>query len=266
MDRSRITSLQNPRIKSAVKLRKRRERDRLDLIIIEGLRELIRALDAGTVVREVFICPQHAVGKDEKKAIAALDLGGARAYEVSSRVFAKLAYREASSCVVAVAQKRAHDLRSLPASGNPFYLVVDAVEKPGNLGAMLRSVDAAGAAGLIVSDPGTDLYNPNVIRASLGTIFNVPVAVADAETAIRWLKERRIRIFAATPEGKVPYTDVDLSSPCAIVVGREDLGLGGGWLEAADDGILIPMKGTGDSLNVSAAAAVLLYEALRQRT
>jgi TrmH family RNA methyltransferase len=266
MDQTRITSIQNTRIKSAAKLRKRRERDRQDLMLIEGLRELTRALEAGIDVREVFICPPHVSSEDEKRAIAALGLGGARRFEVNSKVYAKLAYREASSCLVAVAQKRTHELESLPTAGNPFYLVVDAVEKPGNLGAMLRSADAAGAAGIIVSDPGTDIYNPNVIRASLGTIFTVPVAVADAESAIRWLRDRNIRIFAATPEGSVPYTDVDLSFPCAIVVGREDLGLGGRWLEAANEGILIPMKGRADSLNVSAAAAVLLYEALRQRT
>ena len=266
MGQTRITSLHNPRIKSVVKLRKRRERDRQDLMLIEGFRELTRALDAGIDVREVFICPHHVSSEDEKQAIAALELGEARRFEVNSKVYAKLAYREASSCLVAVARKRTHELESMPAVGNPFYLVVDAVEKPGNLGAMLRSADAAGAAGLIVTDPGTDIYNPNVIRASLGTIFTVPLAVADAESAIRWLKGQSIGIFAATPEGGVPYTDVDLSSPCAIVVGREDLGLGGRWLEAADEGILIPMRGKADSLNVSAAAAVLLYEALRQRT
>ena len=266
MEHSRITSLQNPRIKSVVKLRKRRERDRLGLMLIEGLRELSRALDAGIAVEEVYICPSRATGKEEMDAIAALSVEGVNAFEVSSSVFSKLAYREASSSLVAVARKRIHELESLPATDHPFYLVVDAVEKPGNLGAMLRSADAAGAAGLIVSDPGTDLYNPNIIRSSLGTVFTVPVAVADAAAAVDWLRRRNIRIFAASPEGGVLYTGIDLTSPCAIVVGREDLGVSDEWLEAADRRILIPMKGRADSLNVSAAAAVLLYEAVRQRT
>lgn len=266
MENSRITSLQNPRIKSVVRLRKRRERDRLGLMLVEGLRELSRALDAGIAVEEVFICPSRSTGKEEKSPVGAYGLEGVKVFEVSSRVFAKLAYREASSSLVAVARKRTHELESLPAVDNPFYLVVDAVEKPGNLGAILRSADAAGTAGLIVSDPGTDLYNPNIIRSSLGTVFTVPVAVADAAKAVEWLQRRNIRIFAASPEGSVSYTGADLASPCAIVVGREDLGLSDTWLEAADQRILIPMKGRADSLNVSAAAAVLLYEAVRQRT
>ena len=154
----------------------------------------------------------------------------------------------------------------LPPVDDPFYLVADAVEKPGNLGAILRTADAAGVTGLIVSDPGTDLYNPNVIRSSLGTVFSVPVAMADSGAAAEWLKQRDITIITSSPDADTPFSSVDLTGPCAVVVGSEELGAGETWFEASDIRIRIPMMGIADSLNVSVAAAVLMYEALRQRT
>lgn len=259
-----ITSPQNERIKAVMRLSKRRERDRAGVMVIEGLREIDRALGAGIAFVEAYHCP---AGESPETAglLDRLRRSGVPIVEVGAPVYRRIAYREESGGLVAVARVPAASLDALPLRERPLYLVMDAVEKPGNLGAVMRSADGAGADGVIVADAAADPWNPNAIRASIGTIFTVPLAVAPAEEAVRWLRARRARIIAAALEGSKPYAGLDLSGACALVVGSEDRGLDATWLRAADERIRIPMKGAADSLNVAAAAAILLYEALRQR-
>ena len=261
-----ISSLQNPAVKSLVKLRKKRERDSSGLILIEGTRELCSALKSGIVIEDIFICPSLAENEEREKLSAELDRRDIRQTEVTPQVFEKLTYRGSSSYLVATARKKRYDLDDLDPGNLPFYLVVDSVEKPGNLGAIFRSADGAGTTGVLISDPVTDLGNPNVIRASLGTVFSLPSAVSPADDIIAWLKKNNIGIIATTPLGKLSYAEVDLTGPSAIIVGSEDKGLGEKWINACDLEVMLPMLGTADSLNVSAAASIVLYEALRQRT
>jgi TrmH family RNA methyltransferase len=261
-----VSSPRNPRIRAAARLRKRSERDRRGLILVEGIRELRHAVRAGVPVREVFFCPELFRSDEEHGLLHELVGRSIDCVRVARRVFAKLAYREGTGGFVAVAERAERMLEGIEPVTNPLILVVDAVEKPGNLGAILRTADAAGVTGLIVSNPRTDLTNPNIIRASLGTVFTVPWVQAPAAEAVRWLKDKGIAIVAATPAADtVAYTDADLHSPCAIVVGSEDTGAGAIWLEASDVRVRIPMKGQADSLNVSVSASIILYEALRQR-
>jgi TrmH family RNA methyltransferase len=261
----KITSPANPRIKSVVRLGKKKERLLTGLMAVEGIREISRAATAGVVFREAYFCPEIASGRDAEKLLADLGSRGAYLVEVSAAVFDKLAYREGAGGIVAVAERGEHSLESLRLGENTLVIVVDHLEKPGNLGAVFRSADGSGADAVIVSDPSAELSNPNVIRASLGTVFTVQSAVAPAAAVIDFLRERGILIVATAPEAELEYCEADLSSPCAVVVGSEDRGLGDEWLNAADVKVTIPMRGAADSLNASAAAAILLYEALRQR-
>ncbi len=261
----KITSPSNPRIKSIIRLGRKSERISTGLMPVEGVREISRAADAGVAIREVYFCPDIADGEQEGRLLDRLAAAGAQMTEVSGVVFGKIAYRESVGGILAVAERREYPLEDLPIGANPLLLVVDHLEKPGNLGAIFRSADGAGATGVIVSDPSAEISNPNVIRASLGTVFAVPKAVAPAADAIPWLKGNGIAIMATTPDAKTPWNEADLASPSAIVLGSEDRGLGDEWLKAADVRVIIPMRGAADSLNVSAAAAILLYEALRQR-
>jgi len=265
VERFDITSTHNPRIKSIVHLQKRRERDRAGLFMIEGAREIDRALRGGVTLDEVFVCPPLATGEEERAAIGRIQSQGITITSVARRVFARIAYRETTGGLVAVAAQPRFALTGLPRTGLPLYLVIAGVEKPGNLGALVRSADGAGATGLIVTDPGTDLCNPNIIRSSLGTIFTVPIASAAAGEAICWLREKEVRVIVSSPHADAAYWDADLSGACAIVVGSEDTGVGREWIEATDLLVSIPMRGAADSLNVSATAAILLYEAQRQR-
>lgn len=260
-----ITSTSNDRVKRAVALRDKRERDATGLMLIEGVREIERAMRAGVALERVYVCRAVIERDEEHSLMASLIESRSRVVEVAARVFEKITYRGGSGGFLAVARQPVTALADLPAAGDALFLVVEAVEKPGNLGAILRSADGSGAAGVIACGAGTDLYNPNVIRASLGTIFTVPCVRTEAAETVRWLKETGTAIVTATPGGEVPYTTADLTGRCAIAVGSEDAGLSAPWFEAADHRVLIPMKGAADSLNVSATAAILLYEALRQR-
>jgi TrmH family RNA methyltransferase len=259
-----ITSPQNPRIKSVLRLQKKRERDRAGLITIEGVRELARALGAGVAIREIYLSPETA-GAEADAIVGELRARSVPIFTVGRAAFAKIAYREDSGGLVAVAERPRTGFDRLSGSPDALFLVVDAVEKPGNLGALLRSADAVGVTGLIVASPGVDLFNPNAIRASLGAVFTVPLAAGAPEEAIAWLKGKGVRIVVTTPNAATRYSDANLTRSAAIVVGREDTGVSRPWIEAADLAISIPMRGAVDSLNVSAAAAILLYEALRQR-
>jgi TrmH family RNA methyltransferase len=264
-----LTSPHNPHIKAALRLEKHSERAQRRLTLVEGVREVSRALEAGIAPVEAFVCPElvdHSRLGDALARLARLDAERrTHLYSVTPEVFARLAVREESGGVVLVIPFVDTGLEHLPLQASPFFAVIDRPEKPGNLGAILRTADAAGVDGVVVCG-GVDLHNPNVVRASLGALFTVPVAEASAAEAIAWLTARQIRIVAATPDAVTRYTAVDLTGPVAIVMGSEAEGLSSQWLAAADEQVMIPMAGRIDSLNLATATALLLYEVVRQRT
>jgi len=265
---SLISSPQNPGVKAVIKLRKRRERDRQGLMIVEGYRELLRAVEAGLPLRTLYYSPAHYQGTNERGLVERAQLNGARLLEVSERVFTKMAYRDRPEGLLAVAPIPGDSLQELEAkfdSEQPFVMVVEGIEKPGNLGTILRTADAAGVDAVIVCDEVTDVYNPNVVRASIGTLFTVPLARASSEETISWLRERGIPSFAATPAADKLYAAAPLNPPCALVVGAEQFGLTKLWLEGADAAVRIPMNGYADSLNVAQAATILMFEVVRRR-
>ncbi len=254
-----ITSTRNPAVKAALALSKRRERDREQRFVIEGAKELGRALAAGVAVDTVFTAdPDHELAERARRE------AGARVLTVSGDVLARLAYP-----VVAVAHTFDVGLARLDPGPAPLILVMAEVEKPGNIGAMLRTAAAAGVDAVIVADPVADVFNPNVVRASVGALFTVPVAVAPGAEVLAWLAAREVGVFAATPDGGRPHWEVPLTGAVAVVVGAEHAGLPPAWLEAAAGRLTIPMADEAtsgaDSMNVGTAAAVLLFEAVRQR-
>jgi len=260
-----IASPSNPRIKAAVRLRDHRERHGTGLTIVDGARELRRALEAGVVVEEAFVHLPFVRTADARAALDRLHDGDVSIVEVSEAAFEKVAFGDRSDGIVAIVRVPGTSLNALRLPPEPLVTVLEGVEKPGNVGAVLRSADGAGADALVIADPRTDIFNPNAIRASLGTIFSVPIG-ADTTPQVRlWLDTWVPRLIAARPEAEMLPWDVDLTGPVAIVLGNEADGLGTRW--AGDDviGVRIPMRGVADSLNVSIAAAVLLYEARRQR-
>lgn len=261
-----ITSLQNPKIKQALDLRDRKHRDESGLFLIEGYREILRASSHGWKMKTLFFCRDLFLGENEECLIQEIAALGTSVYSCSEKAFAKISYRDRPDGLLAIAPKREMPLHQLKAKNDtPFYVIAEAIEKPGNLGTILRSCDAAGADGLILCDRCTDLYNPNVVRASVGTLFTVPSLEADGQKALSWLKEQKIAILAATPHAEKTFTEVDLTGPIAIAVGTEQLGLSDRWMNEADIQVKIPMHGDADSLNVAMATTLLLYEARRQR-
>jgi TrmH family RNA methyltransferase len=260
-----ITSFQNPHVKHAVRLRDRRHREKQGRILIDGARELRRAIDAGVRLIEVFVCEPLCHNREARRLLATLPSTGATVYSLVEPVFSRLAFGERAEGVLGVAAMPEATLDRLRLPDLPLVAVLEGVEKPGNVGAVLRSADAAGVSAVIVADPQTDLFNPNAIRASLGTIFSMPVASATAADALRWLRREGLAIFAARVDGSIPYTEADFRGPSAIVLGSEARGLTASWSGAEVTAIRLPMRGVADSLNVSATAAVLFYEALRQR-
>lgn len=260
-----ITSLQNPRVKNLVKLRDRGPRDEQQVFLVEGYRAIARALERGVRPREVFFCRDWFLGINEDALLRQAGEAGAELIELGREAFAKVAYRdrpEGLLAIVAQWRKAPEDL-ALPAE--PFLLVVEAIEKPGNLGTLLRGADAAGVDAVIVCDPVTDLFNPNVVRSSTGVLFAVPVALGSTREVIAFLRGRGIRTVATTPAAASSLYDCRLTGPLAVVMGSEQFGLGAEWLEAADEKVRIPMAGQADSLNVAMAAMVTLFEAVRQR-
>ena len=260
-----VSSFTNPRIKAASALRDRRERDRTGHTLVDGARELRRALDAGVEVVEAFVCEPLLAGPDAR---AALDLLRARGFDIqptSEPVFAKLAFGERAEGLLAVVRIPPTALSDLSLPDDPLVAVIEGVEKPGNVGAVLRSADGAGVDAVVAASPRTDLFNPNAIRASAGTVFHVPIAAASSAEVLVWLRQSNLRIVAARVDAERPYTEADLRGPLAVVLGAEVDGLTDAW--AADDieAVRLPMLGAADSLNVSVSAAVLLYEARRQR-
>jgi len=260
-----ITSSANPRVRAVIRLRDRGPRDETGLTIIDGARELLRALDAGIEVREGFTCASLLRASDARLAAARLRSGPAPCWEVSPAVFTRAAFGDRAEGVLAVVRTPGTALDRLQLPAEPLVLVAEAVEKPGNLGAILRSADGAGVDAVIAASPRTDLFNPNAIRASVGTIFALPLAAAPTGTVLDWLRSQRIRIVTARPDARQLAGDADLTGAVAIVVGTEAEGLSDGWAGPGIEAIRLPMLGVADSLNVAAASAVLLYEARRQR-
>jgi TrmH family RNA methyltransferase len=264
-----ISSLQNPKIKEIVHLRERHGRDKSDLFIIEGYRELLRATDAGWTIQTLFICPELFLGTNESALIERLRHQRATIFSCTEKVCQKISYRDRPDGLIALAvQKRLHlaDLDFIfKKKEAPLFVVAEAIEKPGNLGTILRSSDAVLVDGLIVCDRCTDIYNPNVVRASVGTLFTVPTVEAKGEETLQWLRNHGVSILAATPHADQEFTQVDLTKPIAIAVGTEQLGLSERWMKEADLQVRIPMRGIADSLNVAMATTLLLYEADRQR-
>ena len=261
-----ITSRRNPRVKNAVQLRDRRDRDGQSRIIVDGARELECAILGGVDIVEVFVCPELFHTERCELAINAVSATSANVLTVSRDVFGRIAYGDRAEGIVGVAKTPTHSLGELSMGSNPLVLVLESVEKPGNVGAVIRSADGAGASAVIVADAPTDLYNPNIIRASLGTIFTLPVCEATSADAFAWLQSHDFRIYSALVDGQHLYTDQDYPGPTALLLGSETSGLSPIWNTDDVRSIRLPMCGTSDSLNVSAAAAVLMYEAHRQRS
>ena len=270
-----ITSGQNPKIKELLALQeKSRERRRQGLFVVEGRRELEHCLDAGFTPDTIFICPEifscHPEARPELvegRSEGSYPFGDrCKTFHVSPEVYEKIAYRGGTEGIIAEMRYKERKLEDIKLSENPLVIVLESVEKPGNLGAVLRSADAAGADAVIICDPLTDFYNPNLIRASIGAIFSRQVAAASSEETIEWLKGHGLQILTAQLQDSSLYYDTPMTGPTAIVMGTESTGLTDIWSKAADKHIRIPMLGALDSLNVSVSAAILLFEAVRQRS
>jgi TrmH family RNA methyltransferase len=261
----RITSTANPRIKAAAQLRDARHRRASGLTLVDGTREVRRALDAGVEVVEAFICEPLLAGADARAALDALEARGTPTHRTSEAAFAKVAFGERAEGIVAIVRSPSTALSHLDLPADALLIVIEGVEKPGNVGAVLRSADGAGADAVIAASPRTDLWNPNVIRASAGTAFTVPLASAPTGEVLAWLRANDVRILAARVGGARRYTDSELTGRVALVMGAEDEGLTDAWTGDDIEAISLPMHGVADSLNVSVTAAILLYEARRQR-
>ena len=258
-----ITSAQNPKIKDLLALQeKSKERRKKGLFVVEGRRELLHCVEAGYEPYAVFYCPDIISNADFDAVVENCDCNY---YEIPQHLYDKVAYRGGTEGVIAELHCKEMNLESLKPKENPLVVILESVEKPGNLGAVLRSADASGVDAVIVCDPLTDMYNPNLIRSSIGAIFTVPVATATSEETIKWLKDNNIKIYTAQLQDSEWYYDTDMKGATAIVMGTEATGLTTAWRKAADAHIKIPMLGKLDSLNVSVSAAILMFEAVRQR-
>jgi RNA methyltransferase, TrmH family len=264
-DKEIITSVYNPRVKNVEGLREKKARDSRRLMLIDGYRAVSLALNNQIPLKELFYCEKFFKSREEKVLIERAEKNGAKIFCLNEKVFARVAYGDNPEGILAVAGQVKKDLADLPLGKSALYLVLESLEKPGNLGAILRTADAAAVCGIIVCDSRTDIYNPNVIRSSLGAFFTIPVVESSVTAALTWLKEQRIKILTTTLQAKLEYTRIDYADPCAIVLGSEDKGVSSAWLDAADFKVKIPMQGQVDSLNVATAAAIILYEALRQK-
>ena len=273
MEENVITSVQNARIKHVVALQQKSSLRREEgLFVVEGKREIEHCIACGYEVKEVFVIHNSQLTIDNSQLTvdnSQLTINNFPVTIVSPQVYEKMAYRGTTEGIIAVVKCKEHQLTILNSQftikDNPLVVVLEGVEKPGNIGAILRTAEAAGVDAVIVCDPLTDVYNPNLIRASIGGVFSVPVAVSTSKECIAFLKEHRIRILTAQLQDSYDYYDYDMKGATAIVMGTESTGLTDQWREAADAHIRIPMLGRLDSLNVSVSAAILMYEAVRQR-
>jgi TrmH family RNA methyltransferase len=257
-----ISSFQNPKIKQLAVWRKGRERVTDGVMLIEGYEELSLAARGGVVLREVYHCPE-LMGEGQRSLLDRV--GQAEVYELSRPVFEKVAYREGPDGWLAVADAPRRRLADVKLRAAPLVLVIEGVEKPGNIGAMLRTADAAGVDAVVIIDAPTDLGNPNIVRSSKGTLFSVPVVEAGRDETVAWLRKHNIQLLAATPAAEKVYTAVDMTGGVAVAVGAEKPGLTDELMQQADLRLRIPMAGKIDSLNVATSAALLLFEAVRQR-
>ena len=259
---TRIESPKNPQVKALVKLRERRMREREKRYLIEGAREVGRALSAGVELETLYICEGFLNAEGEEVLARANHL---KRIDLSELAFRKVSYRDTPDGLLAVAPMLETSLESVTVTQNALFLVVDGLEKPGNLGALLRTADAVDVDAVFVTGAGTDLTNPNVIRASMGSVFSRPVLNVEADRLLAWLRAHEVTIVATTPHTQTSYWEADYTEAVAIVLGAEHEGLSEAWLEAAQSRVSIPMRGLADSLNVGTAGALLLYEAVRQR-
>ncbi len=266
MEDAYIQSRHNEQIKNLVKLRERKYRDRQERFLVEGLRELSHALQAGYAIENLYYCPEHFPTEAHSEFIRTR-----RASEhpdlirLSPEAFDKATQREGPDGIIAVGHQQSHALEALQLPEHPLLLILEGIEKPGNLGAILRSADGAGADAVILVDCVLDLYNPNAIRSSQGLLFALPLVTAERDSLAQWLAEHQIQTCATTPAASIPHWDCDFTQASALLLGSEQSGLSDYWIQSAAQTILIPMAGQADSLNVAATAAVCLYEARRQR-
>lgn len=258
-----ISSVQNSWIKKLIQLQeKSRERKKNNLFLVEGVREVSIANKAGYEVEHIIYCPDVL---DEQYQSFLKTFPSLIHVSVSREVYQKLAYREKTEGLIAVVKSKSHDLDSLNLPGNPLILVAESIEKPGNIGAILRTADAAAVDAVILADPRTDLYNPNVIRSSVGGVFTNQIAMGSSADVIAYLQQKNIQIFSAILQEAVDYSTQDYTQASAIVVGTEATGLSAIWRKASTQNIIVPMQGVIDSMNVSVAASILIFEAKRQR-
>ncbi len=262
-----ISSTTNQKVKDSIKLRDKQERDKTNLFGVEGEKEILRAVNSGFVLVDVFFCRKALSGLSQEILTKIVERKETNVYEVSNDVFRKLVLRESSGGLWAVFSRRILTFKTVKLSDNPFILVLDNIEKPGNLGAILRSADGAGVEAVFLTGSSCDIYNPNVIRASLGTVFSLPIVVTDEKEMIEFCKNSKIKIAGAALDKRAAiYTSQDFHGSTAVVLGSEAKGLGKALLDSCDVLVKIPMKGSADSLNVGAAATIFVYEVLRQRT
>ena len=261
-----IKSLQNPLIKQAVALREAKERRESGLTLIDGVREIYRAYAAEVEIEKVLVCSALLRERQDQHVLGLLKQRQVKIIEIVESVFEKIAFGQRLEGLLAIARVPQRSVSDLKPAGNALYVIAEGLEKPGNIGAILRTCDAADVDGLLLVDSKTDLYNPNVIRASTGTVFSVPTAIANNQAIVDFLDRYKIKTCSLFPESAKSYTDIDLTGPMAIVLGSEDKGLSEFWRKQADMDMKIPMKGKADSLNVSVCAAIVIYEAIRQRS
>lgn len=260
-DSKHIMSLKNPLVKKVMGLKaKSRDRKKSGLFVIEGQRELELAIKAGYEIEQLLVCPDISNGIPSQEFQHPFPM-----VQLSREVYEKMAHRGSTEGVMAIASLKDHDLGSIVLRENPLVLVAEAPEKPGNIGALLRTADAANLDAVLIANPKSDLYNPNVIRSSVGCVFTTQIGMGGTEETIRFLKSKNIRIFCAALTASQKYTHSNFTGPSAIVVGTEATGLSSEWLDNSDQNIIIPMLGEIDSMNVSVSAAILIFEAKRQR-
>lgn len=259
----RISSKQNPKIKHVLELQKPSARNAFQQFVVEGEKEIEKMFSSNFEAEDVFYCQE--IASEELLNKFRIQTPKAKWFPITKMVFEKLAYRENSTGIVVVGRKNAHKLQNLRLRENALVLVLEAIEKPGNLGAIYRTADAAGIDAIVLANPLGDLYNPNAIRSSLGCVFTIPTAIASTTETVLWLKAQNFQILSTYLEASIPYHLADFNKPTAIVMGTEATGISQEWIEASDQNIIIPMQGFADSLNVSTATAIVLFEALRQR-
>jgi TrmH family RNA methyltransferase len=252
-----ITSSSNDRLKTV--------RRRAPVFLVEGHRQVARALEAGAPVRELYVAPELFLGPRDAALVASAERRGARVVELGAAAFASIARNARADGLLAVVGRVPTSLAALRLGPRPLLVVGDAIERPGNLGTIIRTAAGAAADAVLVTDRVADPFHPEAVRGSVGTLFALPVAEASAEDAVSWLQQRGIRIVVASPGAELPYWEVDYAGAVAIVMGSERHGVGRSWLEAADELASIPMPGPVDSLNVAVASGVVLFEAARRR-